>query len=108
MSRNTMIRPRPSEGKGLDGEDLNRRCTLAKSTGQLSIGVGIYALFEGQASLMKPTQCVFCGVALTLPGAGQRDSRTKEHVYARWFRDNVVNNKIKMFTSDGTSATMHR
>ena len=57
---------------------------------------------------MRPTNCIFCGVALTSPGAQQPDSRTKEHVYARWFRDNVVNQKIKMFTSDGTTATMER
>jgi hypothetical protein len=44
---------------------------------------------------MRPTNCIFCGVALTLPGAQQPDSSTKEHVYARWFRDNVVNQKIK-------------
>lgn len=37
----------------------------------------------------------------------QHDSRTKEHVYARWFRDYVVNDKIKMFTSDGITATFH-
>jgi hypothetical protein len=37
----------------------------------------------------------------------QPDSRTKEHVYARWLRDYVVNDKIKMFTSDGTTATFH-
>jgi hypothetical protein len=57
---------------------------------------------------MRPTNCIFCGVALTSPGAQQPNSRTKEHVYARWYRDNVVNQKIKMFTSDGTTATMER
>ena len=57
---------------------------------------------------MKLTDCIFCGVKLTRPSRNQRDSRTKEHVYARWFRDYVVNNKIKMFTSDGKSPTFHR
>lgn len=57
---------------------------------------------------MRPTNCIFCGVSLTSPGSQQTDSRTKEHVYARWYRDNVVNQKIKLFTSDGTAATMHR
>jgi hypothetical protein len=57
---------------------------------------------------MQPTSCIFCGVTLISPGSQQADSRTKEHIYARWYRDNVVNHKIKMFTSDGTTPTMHR
>ena len=57
---------------------------------------------------MRSKNCIFCGVALTSPGTQQPDLRTKEHVYARWFRDNVVNQKIKMFTSDGTTTTMER
>jgi hypothetical protein len=57
---------------------------------------------------MRPTNCIFCGVLLTSPGVRQPDSRTKEHIYARWYRDNVVNDKIKMFTSDGNTSTMHR
>ncbi len=52
--------------------------------------------------------CIFCGVSLTESSLNQHDSRTKEHVYARWFRDYVVNDKIKMFTSDGTTATFHQ
>lgn len=55
---------------------------------------------------MRLTSCIFCSVSLTSPGSLKPDSRTKEHVYARWFRDNVVNQKIKMFTSDGTTAKM--
>jgi len=54
------------------------------------------------------TNCIFCGVALTHSSLNQRDSRTKEHVYARWFRDYVVNDKIKMFTSDGKNPTFHQ
>jgi len=57
---------------------------------------------------MRPANCVFCGILLSSPGSQQPDSRTKEHVYARWYRDNVVNDKIKMFTSDGKTPTMHR
>ena len=57
---------------------------------------------------MRPTNCIFCDVALTAPTSKQRDSRTKEHVYARWYRDNVFNQKIKLFTSDGTTTTLHR
>jgi hypothetical protein len=54
------------------------------------------------------TNCIFCGVALAHSSLNQPDSRTKEHVYARWFRDFVVNDKIKMFTSDGKTPTFHR
>jgi len=57
---------------------------------------------------MRLTNCIFCGVPLKPTRSERHDSRTDEHVYARWYRDNVVNQKIKMFTSDGTSATMHR
>jgi hypothetical protein len=53
---------------------------------------------------MRPANCVFCGVLLSSPGSQQPDSRTKEHVYARWYRANVVNDKIKIFTSDGKNA----
>jgi hypothetical protein len=62
----------------------------------------------GEKDFYATEKLYFCGVALTSPGAQQPDSRTKEHVYARWFRGNVVNQKIKMFTSDGTTATMER
>jgi hypothetical protein len=57
---------------------------------------------------MRITHCIFCGVQLKPARTEQPDSRTDEHVYGRWFRDNVVNQKVKMFTSDGTTATMHR
>jgi hypothetical protein len=57
---------------------------------------------------MRPTNCIFCGILLKPSRTGKPDSRTDEHVYARWYRDNVVNQKIKMFTSDGIMATMHR
>jgi hypothetical protein len=57
---------------------------------------------------MRVTNCIFCGVLLKPSRREKPDSRTDEHVYARWYRDNVVNQKIKMFTSDGTTATMHR
>ena len=54
---------------------------------------------------MQLPNCIFCGVILTLSSLNQHDSRTREHVYGRWFRDYVVNDKIKMFTSDGQVAT---
>ena len=57
---------------------------------------------------MEKTNCIFCGVALTRSSLKRPDSRTKEHVYARWFRDYVVNDKIKMFTSDGETPTFHQ
>lgn len=57
---------------------------------------------------MRIAECIFCGVALKPSQFENPDSRTDEHVYARWYRDNVVNQKIKMFTSDGATATMHR
>jgi hypothetical protein len=57
---------------------------------------------------MRPIDRIFCGVLLTSTGSQQPNSRTKEHIYARWYQDNVVNLKIKMFTSDGKTATMHR
>jgi hypothetical protein len=57
---------------------------------------------------MELTNCIFCSVLLTRSSLNQRDSRTKEHVYGRWFRDYVVNDKIKMFSSDGKIPTFHR
>ena len=57
---------------------------------------------------MDVSDCIFCGVTMTHSSLNQHDSRTKEHVYARWFRDYVVNDKIKMFTSDGITATFHQ
>ena len=60
-----------------------------------------------EESPMNLADCVFCGVALTQSSLNQQDSRTKEHVYARWFRDYVVNDKIKMFTSDGKTSAFH-
>jgi hypothetical protein len=57
---------------------------------------------------MRITHYIFCGVELKPARNDQPDSRTAEHVYGRWFRDNVVNQKVKMFTSDGNTATMHR
>src|ERR1035441_10951015 len=58
---------------------------------------------------MRQTSCIFCGVLLTPSSNELPDSRTKEHVYARWYRDNVVNEKIKLFTADMQSAaTMRR
>ena len=57
---------------------------------------------------MELSNCIFCGVAMTQSSLQQLDSRTKEHVYARWFRDYVVNDKVKMFTSDGSTATFHQ
>jgi hypothetical protein len=57
---------------------------------------------------MELTNCIFCGVVLTHSSLNQRDSRTKEHVYARWFREYVVNDKLKMFTSNGKTQTFHQ
>ena len=57
---------------------------------------------------MELTNCIFCGVVLAHSSLNQRDSRTREHVYARWFRDYVVNDKIKMFTSDGKTPTFQQ
>jgi hypothetical protein len=53
------------------------------------------------------SNCIFCGVTLTESRLNQRDSRTREHVYAKWFRGVVVNDKIKMFSSDGKKDTFH-
>jgi hypothetical protein len=57
---------------------------------------------------MELTECIFCGTTMSHSSLNQHDSRTKEHVYARWFRDYVVNDKIKMFTSDGSTATFEQ
>ncbi len=57
---------------------------------------------------MELTNCIFCGAVLTNSSLNQSASRTKEHVYARWFRDYVVNDKIKMFISDGKTTTFCR
>ena len=57
---------------------------------------------------MEVSDCIFCGVRMTHSSLNQHDSRTKEHVYARWFRDYVVNDKIKIFTSDGKTVTFHQ
>ena len=51
--------------------------------------------------------CVFCGVPLAASHLQQKDSRTKEHVYAKWFREAVVNKEIKLFTADANSTILH-
>jgi hypothetical protein len=56
---------------------------------------------------MHESNCIFCGVTLTESRLNRPDSRTREHVYAKWFRGVVVNNKIKMFSSDGKTDTFH-
>ena len=44
-------------------------------------------------------RCVFCDVPLTSSQKQRLSSRTEEHVFARWFRDDIVNRNIKMFTA---------
>lgn len=42
---------------------------------------------------------MFCDTPLQPSQRNLLSSSSEEHVYARWYRDNVVNNKIKMFTA---------
>lgn len=58
---------------------------------------------------MGPWCCIFCGVNLDASQKNLPSSRTEEHVFANWYRDVVVNNKIKMFTAvRGESPVLHR
>jgi hypothetical protein len=50
---------------------------------------------------LSTQHCVFCSVALQPSHLQLSGSRTKEHVYARWYRDHVVHDRIKLFTVDG-------
>ncbi len=53
--------------------------------------------------------CIFCDTVLQPSQLQLPSSSTKEHVYAKWYRENVVNNKIKMFTATlGGDAQMIR
>lgn len=54
-------------------------------------------------------QCIFCDVELDASHRNLPSSRTEEHIFARWYRDEVFNNKIKMFTATRDSAPiLHR
>lgn len=48
---------------------------------------------------MSVTRCMFCDAVLQPSQYQLPSSSTEEHVYAKWYRENVVNNKIKMFTA---------
>lgn len=50
---------------------------------------------------MSTEDCVFCNVTLEPSSLELPESRTREHAYGRWYRDNVVHNRIKLFTADG-------
>jgi len=53
--------------------------------------------------------CIFCGVSLDPSQKDLPSSRTEEHAFARWYRDVVVNKKIKMFTAvKGEPPVLHR
>jgi hypothetical protein len=45
-------------------------------------------------------RCIFCDVSLDPSHKNLPSSRSKEHVFARWYRNGVVNDKLKMFTAD--------
>ena len=63
----------------------------------------------GMIAIMGPDRCIFCNVVLDASQKNLPSSRTEEHVFARWFRGAVVNDKMKMFT--GTvrqGAVLHR
>lgn len=58
---------------------------------------------------MGSRQCIFCDVELDASHKNLPSSRTEEHIFARWYRDEVFNNKIKMFTATRDSAPiLHR
>ena len=58
---------------------------------------------------MISIKCMFCDVPLEPSQKDLPSSRTEEHVFARWIRDNVANNKMKMFTATlGSPPTLHR
>lgn len=48
---------------------------------------------------MGSDRCIFCNVVLDASRKNLPSSRTEEHVFARWFRDAVVNDRMKMFTA---------
>lgn len=54
-------------------------------------------------------RCIFCDTLLQPSQRNLPSSRTKEHVFAEWYRGGVVNNKMKMFTaSKGQSPALQR
>ncbi len=54
-------------------------------------------------------RCIFCDVLLDPSQKNLPSSRTEEHVFAKRYRNAVVNNKIKMFTATlGSSPVLHR
>jgi len=51
----------------------------------------------------------FCDVFLRPSQRNLPTSRTEEHVFAKWYRSAVVNNKIKMYTATmGSPPVLHR
>jgi hypothetical protein len=53
--------------------------------------------------------CIFCDVLLAASQMDLPSSSTREHVFARWYRDVVVNKSIKMFTATmGKPPLLHR
>lgn len=58
---------------------------------------------------MESAQCIFCDVYLRPSQRNLPTSRTEEHVFAKWYRSAVVNNKIKMYTATmGSPPVLHR
>ena len=58
---------------------------------------------------MGPNRCIFCDVYLDASQKNLPSSRTEEHIFAKWYRNAVVNNKIKMFTATlGSAPVLHR
>ncbi len=59
---------------------------------------------------MRQQNCIFCGVVLDPSQLELDSSRTQEHVFARWIRDAVSNQRMQMFEIGvgGTSAHMRQ
>ena len=66
--------------------------------------VRVNSEYQDSLLIMNVTNCIFCDVLLQPSQHNLPSSSSEEHIYARWYRDNVVNNKLKMFTATLGSA----
>src|SRR5438477_12761609 len=52
---------------------------------------------------MSTARCMFCNVELAPSQLDLPASQTREHVFARWIRNAVSNNRMTMYESTGSS-----
>jgi hypothetical protein len=58
---------------------------------------------------LKQKSCIFCGVGLDASQSILPAAQSKEHVFARWLRDAVTNNRMTMYeTTLGQPTTQLR